>query len=39
LNITEDLFKERERSKATAAVVEGEIAKLNDYLDACLQET
>ncbi len=38
LNITEDLFKERERSKALTTAVENEIAKLNAYLDACLQE-
>lgn len=38
LNITEDLFKERERSKAMASAVENEITKLNNYLDTCLQE-
>jgi cell division protein ZapA len=38
LNITEDLFKERERSKAMATAVESELSKLNAYLDACLQE-
>ena len=38
LNITEDLFKERERSKAMATALEGEISKLNNYLDTCLQK-
>jgi cell division protein ZapA len=38
LNITEELFKERERSKAIGTTVESEISKLNNYLDACLQE-
>ena len=38
LNITEDLFKERERSKAMTATLESEIANLNNYLDACLHE-
>lgn len=38
LNITEDLFKERERSKAMATALESEINKLNMYLDTCLQE-
>lgn len=39
LNITEDLFKERERMKAIASALESEIAKLNAYLDTCLQES
>ncbi len=39
LNITEDLFKERERTEAMGGVVEGEIVKLNNYLDACLKES
>ncbi len=38
LNITEDLFKERERSKTVAAALEGEISKLNNYFDSCLLE-
>jgi len=38
LNITEDLFKERERSKALSTLVEGEITKLANYLDTCVRE-
>ncbi len=38
LNITEDLFKERERSKSVATFVEGEVGKLTNYLDNCLRE-
>ncbi|MEK7251273.1 MAG: cell division protein ZapA [Bacteroidota bacterium] len=38
LNITEDLFKERERTKAMTTALESEVSKLNIYLDACLQE-
>ncbi|MFN0159514.1 MAG: cell division protein ZapA [Bacteroidota bacterium] len=38
LNITEDLFKERERSKAAAATMEYEIGRMTAYLDTCLQE-
>ncbi|MBI5470979.1 MAG: cell division protein ZapA [Ignavibacteriae bacterium] len=38
LNITEDLFKERERSKAMGLALESEISKLNNFFDACLQE-
>lgn len=38
LNITEDLFKERERSKAMATALESEVNRLNTYLDSCLQE-
>jgi cell division protein ZapA len=38
LNITEDLFREREKSRATASLVDTEVAKLNNYLDACLRE-
>ncbi len=37
LNITEDLFKERDRSKAMTTSIESEISKLNNYLDSCLQ--
>ncbi len=39
LNITEDLFKEREQAKSVASLVEGEVSKLTDYLDACLRES
>ena len=38
LNITEDLFKEKERSRSVATYVEGEIGKLSNYLDNCLRE-
>ncbi len=38
LNITEDLFKERERSKSLTTFVEGEITKLANYLDNTLRE-
>lgn len=39
LNITEELFKERERSHSLASAVENEISRMNAYLDSCLQET
>jgi len=38
LNITEDLFKERERSKTVASLVEEEVGKLSNYLDNCMRE-
>ena len=38
LNITEDLFKERDRSKALTTFVDGEITKLANYLDNCARE-
>jgi len=38
LNITEDLFKERDRSKAMSTLVEGEVSRISNYLDACLRE-
>ncbi len=38
LNITEDLFKERERSKTTVEMVEGEISRMTNYLDNCFRE-
>lgn len=37
LNITEDLFKERERSRALQTLVEGEVSRLTNYLDACVR--
>ena len=37
--ITEDLFKERERSRALTTTVEGEVGKLSEYLDNCLKES
>lgn len=38
LNITEDLLKERDRSKAMSTALESEISKLNNYFDTCLRE-
>lgn len=38
LNITEDLFKEREKSRAVTALVEGELGKITNYLDNSLRE-
>jgi len=38
LNVTEDLFKERERTQAITTSVENEINKLSEYLDDCLKE-
>ena len=38
LNITEDLLKERERSKTAFSMLEGEIGKLNTYMEDCLRE-
>lgn len=39
LNITEDLFKERERSKSAASMAESEIGRMTAYLDTCLKES
>ena len=36
LNITEDLFKEREKQRLLSSQFEGEVSKMNDYLDQCL---
>ena len=33
LNITEELFKEKEKSRGLAALLESEGAKINEYLD------
>jgi cell division protein ZapA len=38
LNITEDLFKERERNRSLTVLVESEVMKINDYLDQCLND-
>jgi cell division protein ZapA len=38
LNITEDLFKERERSREMATMVRGEIEKLTEFFDTCLHD-
>jgi cell division protein ZapA len=37
LNITEDLFKERDRAGAVAALLEDELVKMSDHLDACIK--
>jgi cell division protein ZapA len=39
LNITEDLFKERDRSRAVSTLVEDELGKITNYLDNCLRES
>jgi cell division protein ZapA len=36
LNITEDLFKEREKQRLLSSQLEEEILKMNEYLDQCL---
>src|SRR5262245_59611843 len=36
LNITEDLFKEREKNRAVTSRLENEVAKMNEYLTQCL---
>jgi len=36
LNITEDLFKEREKNRSLTTLVEGEIARISEYLDQCV---
>jgi len=36
LNITEELFKEKERSRSLSSLLETEVGKINDYLDQCL---
>ena len=38
LNITEDMFKEREQAKELTTHVETELSKLTNYLDNCLRE-
>jgi cell division protein ZapA len=37
LNITEDLFKERERIRELTDLVEQEVEKISEYLDTCLR--
>ena len=37
LNITEDLFKEREKSRSLSGLVESEIGRMSDFLDQNLQ--
>ena len=36
LNITEELFKEREKGRSLISFVENEVVKMNDYLHQCL---
>ncbi len=36
LNITEDLFKEREKYRTLSSLVESEVLRLGEYLDKCL---
>ena len=38
LNITEDLLKEREKARAVATLVEGELLKITNYLDNSVRE-
>jgi cell division protein ZapA len=38
LNITEDLFRERDRARSVATTVEGELTRLTNFLDSCLRE-
>jgi len=38
LNITEDLFKERDHSSAVASLLEEELVKMSDHLDTCMRE-
>lgn len=33
LNITEDLFKEREKVRSLSSLVESEVGRMNDFLD------
>jgi cell division protein ZapA len=37
LNITEDLFKEQEKTRSMVNHLEEEVGKMNDYLDQCLK--
>jgi cell division protein ZapA len=37
LNITEDLFKEREKNRSLLTLIENEMGKINDYLDQSLK--
>jgi cell division protein ZapA len=38
LNITEDLFRERDRGKTVAGYIESEVSRMTNYLDNCLRE-
>ena len=39
LNITEDLFKEREKGRAVASYLESEVVRMTEYLDQTLNTT
>jgi cell division protein ZapA len=36
LNITEDLFKEREKNRALSSLVESDVTRIGEYLEKCL---
>jgi cell division protein ZapA len=38
LNVTEDLFKERDRVKSLTTLVESEVGKMSTLLDNCLKQ-
>jgi cell division protein ZapA len=38
LNITEDLFKEREKVRSMTALIDGELSKVSHYLDNALRD-
>ncbi|HEX7571462.1 MAG TPA: cell division protein ZapA [Bacteroidota bacterium] len=38
LNITEDLFKEREKVRSMTALIDGELGKVTHYLDNALRD-
>jgi cell division protein ZapA len=38
LNITEDLFKEREKARTMSALIDGEIGKITNYLDNSVRD-
>jgi cell division protein ZapA len=38
LNITEDLFKEREKTRSITALVDGELGKVTHYLDNAIRD-
>ncbi len=38
LNITEDLMKERERSRSAFLMLESELTRMTSYMDSCLND-
>jgi cell division protein ZapA (FtsZ GTPase activity inhibitor) len=38
LNITEDLLKERERSRSAISMLESELSKMTSYMETCIGE-